>query len=257
MKYVKILILFLSLQTAVAQDMVFFNDLNSKAVKKDAKVEKTIQGIEFSADPFKLLPERHIVTYLQYFHENRIGNTWTLNKSAGFGNSFYRYSVLQAYIRENGEVSYYGTSSKMSYYYYVSLEAMIEPRWYFSLRNRFVRGENIQRNSGWFLAFPLRLSSGILQQPGAFYSLGNKDWWPRNFSLHVKFHPTIGFRNAFLKNKLLFEASLGYSPLEVAYWSSSNKFWLSDAYYNNEDNFGKGFLSLEYFQSRLKLAYVF
>ncbi|MHB9140808.1 MAG: hypothetical protein ACYC25_02915, partial [Paludibacter sp.] len=212
MKQLAILFLFLSaMPLCKAQEEIIFNDINVD--KKDIKVEKIMSGIEFNSDIIRLFPGLYmgylsgsVETHLSYFHENRISNTLTLNKSIGFGNTFYNNIE---YI-SNGTP--YGVIAKNGVYQYVlSLDIKMEPRWYFDQRLRYKHNKSTLNNSGWFLSVPLTLSTNLLNQP---FGLNYPQWVPEHFIINIIAPPTIGFRNSISK-KCFWEISAGYIPLRA------------------------------------------
>ena len=237
-------LLFSNVLFCKAQEEVIFNDITVD--KKEIKVAKTITGIEFNADLIHILPGTYTghlfgtaETHLSYFHENRIANTWTLNKSVGLGNTF---NHIQEHI-SNGSI-YGSTLGKEVYQYSLSVDLKIEPRWYFDQRPRYAHNKSTLNNTGWFLSLPLTLSTNLLQQPVAGY---NTQWLPSHFNMNIIAPPTIGYRNSLSKN-LFWELSAGYIPVRA--WFYDGSFILKSA-----DKIGQ--FSADSFNSELKIAYTF
>lgn len=228
-----------------AQEEVFFNNITVD--KKEIKVTKTVSGIGFNTDIIRFLPGRYmgyllgsVETHFDYFHENRMADTWTLNKSIGLNNAFYN-----CYEYSNNLNNGYGFSQVgETYRYEMSLDIKLEPRWYFDQRLRYRHNKNTRNNTGWFLSVPLTLSAKLLSQPALGYS---NQWVPEKLSLDVITPLTIGYRYAFHKNFFI-EADAGYVPFRV--WITNGSSYLKSA--------GKiGLFSADSFNSELKIAYVF
>ena len=241
-------LLFASTIICSAQEEVFFN--NQNVDKKDIKVNKTIQGLEFGINYLRVLPSTgkggnefgSVETHLNYFHESRISNSWTLNKSVGIANAFYRYQSF-----DNGSVisGVYGiNNSKKQYLYNMSLNLELEPRWYFDQRQRYRENKTTLNNSGWFLSLPLMISTNILSQP---VEGGNAGWLPNKFALSIMAPPTIGYRKSFTENCFV-EISAGYIPLRATFYNGSFTFRSANKV---------GLFSVDSFHSELKIAYTF
>lgn len=226
-----------------AQEEIIFNDININT--SEIEVKKTVKGIAFGIDPVRFLPGSYynnlwgsIETHLGFFHENRISNRWTLNKSIGITNAFYRVEK-----RIFDEHSYGASYGDTEYNYEFSLHASLDPRWYFNQVKRYMNNKSTYNNSGWFLSFPLKISSGL------FYS--DRLWHPRGITLNVIMPPTIGYRNAFHRN-LFFEACLGYFPGVLRYHTYEGVGFLWDS-----NSSGSGSFSISNFDAGIKIAYTF
>ena len=120
-----------------AQEEIIFKIQNIG--KKDIKVSRTLQGLEFNMDFIRIFPGRYmgykfgsIETHLNYFHESRIASTWTLFKSIGIGNTFYNKRIYNI----TAPSGYGSDVITEQYNYELSLNLKIEPRWYFDQRQR-------------------------------------------------------------------------------------------------------------------------
>ena len=229
-----------------AQEEIIFNKQNID--KKDIKVSKTIQGLEFGIDFIRVLPSLgkggyefgSIETHLNYFHESRIASTWTLNKSVGIANAFYR-TLTNENILPGG----YGSSTQVEKYFYnLTLQLKVEPRWYFDQRQRYRENKSTRNNTGWFLSLPLMLSTNLIQQPVAGSPAG---WFPEKFTVNIMAPPTIGYRNSFAEN-LFIEVSAGYIPVRSSFYNGA--FYMRSAK-------KVGAFSADSFNSELKVAYTF
>ena len=229
-----------------AQEEIIFNKQNID--KKDIKVSKTIQGLEFGIDFIRVLPSLgkggyefgSMETHLNYFHESRITSTWTLNKSVGIANAFYR-TLTNENILPGG----YGSSTQVEKYFYnLTLQLKVEPRWYFDQRQRYRENKSTRNNTGWFLSLPLMLSTNLIQQPVAGSPAG---WFPEKFGLEIMAPPTIGYRNSFAEN-LFIEVSAGYIPVRSSFYNGA--FYMRSAK-------KVGAFSADSFNSELKVAYTF
>lgn len=236
---------FFIMPICMAQEEVFFNDINVD--KKEIKVARTISGLEFDADFIRVLPGQYmgyvagsVETHISYFHENRIANNWTFNKSIGLGNSLFHYLIYE-YNPSSGGYGY-SMGSKV-YQYELSLNLKLEPRWYFDQRLRYIHNKSTRNNSGWFLSLPLTLSTDLLRQPVAVI---NAHWVPEQFVVSIMAPPTIGYRNSFAKN-FFFEINVGYIPYR-AWWQ--NGLTITSAKQI-------GVFSADSFNSELKIAYTF
>ena len=228
-----------------AQEEIIFNKQNID--KKDIKVSRTLQGLEFNMDFIRIFPGRYmgykfgsIETHLNYFHESRIASTWTLNKSVGIANAFYR-TLTNENILPGG----YGSSTQVEKYFYnLTLQLKVEPRWYFDQRQRYRENKSTRNNTGWFLSLPLMLSTNLIQQPVAGSPAG---WFPEKFGLEIMAPPTIGYRNSFAEN-LFIEVSAGYIPVRSSFYNGA--FYMRSAK-------KVGAFSADSFNSELKVAYTF
>jgi hypothetical protein len=179
-------------------------------------------------------------THLNYFHESRIASTWTLNKSVGIANAFYR-TLTNENILPGG----YGSSTQVEKYFYnLTLQLKVEPRWYFDQRQRYRENKSTRNNTGWFLSLPLMLSTDLIQQPVAGSPAG---WFPEKFGLEIMAPPTIGYRNSFAEN-LFIEVSAGYIPVRSSFYNGA--FYMRSAK-------KVGAFSADSFNSELKVAYTF
>ena len=229
-----------------AQEEIIFNKQDID--KKDIKVSKTLQGLEFGIDFIRILPSSgkggyefgSMETHLNYFHESRITSTWTLNKSVGIANAFYR-TLTNENILPGG----YGSSTQVEKYFYnLTLQLKVEPRWYFDQRQRYRENKSTRNNTGWFLSLPLMLSTNLIQQPVAGSPAG---WFPEKFGLEIMAPPTIGYRNSFAEN-LFIEVSAGYIPVRSSFYNGA--FYMRSAK-------KVGAFSADSFNSELKVAYTF
>ena len=229
-----------------AQEEIIFNKQDID--KKDIKVSKTLQGLEFGMDFIRILPSSgkggyefgSMETHLNYFHESRITSTWTLNKSVGIANAFYR-TLTNENILPGG----YGSSTQVEKYFYnLTLQLKVEPRWYFDQRQRYRENKSTRNNTGWFLSLPLMFSTDLIQQPVAGSPAG---WFPEKFGLEIMAPPTIGYRNSFAEN-LFIEVSAGYIPVRSSFYNGA--FYMRSAK-------KVGAFSADSFNSELKVAYTF
>ena len=229
-----------------AQEEIIFNKQNID--KKDIKVSKTLQGLEFGIDFIRVLPSLgkggyefgSMETHLNYFHESRIASTWTLNKSVGIANAFYR-TLTNENILPGG----YGSSTQVEKYFYnLTLQLKVEPRWYFDQRQRYRENKSTRNNTGWFLSLPLMLSTNLFQQPVVSSISG---WFPEKFTVNIMAPPTIGYRNSFAEN-LFIEVSAGYIPVRSSFYNGA--FYMRSAK-------KVGAFSADSFNSELKVAYTF
>ena len=229
-----------------AQEEIIFNKQDID--KKDIKVSKTLQGLEFGIDFIRILPSSgkggyefgSMETHLNYFHESRIASTWTLNKSVGIANAFYR-TLTNENILPGG----YGSSTQVEKYFYnLTLQLKVEPRWYFDQRQRYRENKSTRNNTGWFLSLPIMFSTDLIQQPVAGSPAG---WFPEKFGLEIMAPPTIGYRNSFAEN-LFIEVSAGYIPVRSSFYNGA--FYMRSAK-------KVGAFSADSFNSELKVAYTF
>lgn len=229
-----------------AQKEIVFNDTNID--NRQIKVARIIQGVDFSLDPLHLLPTTEsrlygsIETHLRFFHENRIANTWTLNKSIDFTNSF-RHVYDWIPTGKNSAVSY----SDTKYNYALSLQAVVEPRHYFTYTDRYRNNKRLDNNSGWFYSFPLTISTLLYEQ------LLMEGSVRPSFLMNVTLPVTVGYRAAFSR-RMFFEAKIGYFPLSLTLFKYND--------YHDRIQFrfghkGRSAASIDNFKSELKIAYTF
>ena len=228
-----------------AQEEIIFNKQNID--KKDIKVSRTLQGLEFNMDFIRIFPGRYmgykfgsIETHLNYFHESRIASTWTLFKSIGIGNTFHNKRIYNI----TAPSGYGSDVITEQYNYELSLNLKIEPRWYFDQRQRYRENKSTRNNTGWFLSLPLMFSTDLIQQPVAGSPAG---WFPEKFTVNIMAPPTIGYRNSFAEN-LFIEVSAGYIPVRSSFYNGA--FYMRSAK-------KVGAFSADSFNSELKVAYTF
>jgi hypothetical protein len=125
----------------------------------------------------------------QYFNELKLNGTTSLTLGAGIINSVYIKSISYP------DGGYYYSSPVIEYGYGIQFNVFAEPRWYFTYKNRYLKGAKTTLNSGWFIGLPLELNTSVL----------NSD---KPFNPHLLVAPTIGYRYA-LSNKLFIEGQLG------------------------------------------------
>jgi hypothetical protein len=227
-----------------AQEEAFFNELNVD--KSEIKISKQISGLIVDFDFVRLLPGTYmglkagsVETQISYFHENRIANTWSLFKSVGFGNSvFNRIEVIDD--PNHG----YQPTTIYRYQYELTLNMRIEPRWYFSYKNRHVHQKKIINNTGWYLSLPLSVKTMLLHEP---VNNLRKSWLPDGLNVNITAVPTIGYRNSF-ENRWLFEVNLGYIPYHIDF--NGKQFFTNSAR-------RIGYLSADSFNSEVKIAFTF
>lgn len=239
MKILTILILMLFPVVCAAQQEVYFN--NATANSNEIRVEKLVQGFEFSVNPVRLLAGKYmglatgsVETQLGYFHENRLSEKWTLYKAVSLGNAFYNTEMYDPGIG-------YGSDVDTKYLYNLSLNLKIEPRWYFDLNLRYKANKTIEDNSGWYMSLPVCFTTNLLQQP-AF----NGGWTPDAMNILIKPMPTIGYRRSFQKH-WFYELNLSYIPVRFYFYKGSF-FSISSGQI--------GSLSADSFHSEIKVAYV-
>ena len=228
-----------------AQEEIIFNKQDID--KKDIKVSRTLQGLEFNMDFIRIFPGRYmgykfgsIETHLNYFHESRIASTWTLFKSIGIGNTFHNKRIYNI----TAPSGYGSDVITEQYNYELSLNLKIEPRWYFDQRQRYRENKSTRNNTGWFLSLPLMFSTNLIQQPVAGSPAG---WFPEKFTVNIMAPPTIGYRNSFAEN-LFIEVSAGYIPVRSSFYNGA--FYMRSAK-------KVGAFSADSFNSELKVAYTF
>lgn len=89
----------------------------------------------------------------------------------------------------------------------------IEPRWYFSYKNRVLNNKNTSLNSGWFVSGAVNYESGLLNNIYPDFSLYAYSFHVSDAILtgnYISYCPQVGFRYA-LFQKLIIEANFKYS----------------------------------------------
>lgn len=227
-----------------SQEEIIFNDLSVN--KKDIKVEKNISGFGFGLDYIRILGGEYmgysfgsVKSNINYFHESRIGNTFTLIKSAGLTNAFYN-----TIIYPTSTDGYGNEAARKNYIYNLALNLQLEPRWYFDLRKRYYNNRSIYNNSGLYLSLPVLFSTDLLKQP---LQNTNTNWSPKHPVIDIITPPTLGYRKSVGKHWLI-EASIGYIPFRFAIAEGT-------LFVNSAKKIG--ILSADSFNSELKAAYTF
>ena len=194
--------LMISFLNGYSQKEIFFNN----TPVKDIKVE-SLQGVEVNFTNTQSLSNKAI--YIGYFNEKRISSEWTLNSTIGFYNVFGKRRILELI---NDSLNYYIATPNYKNIYTLALGAGIEPRWYWGYKNRFQSGK-ARLNSGFFLSFPLSVTTTLLQTPDPIF---NPKWTPAFFNLNISFIPTVGYRQA-VSERLFLEGSIGLGLYSVIY----------------------------------------
>lgn len=244
-----IIILTVFAHICVAQEEVFFNDINID--KKDVKVSEKLHGFEFGIDAIRILPSFYsarnfgsIVSNINYFHENRIAQTLTLHKSIGFENSFYNQRLINANDQSESEYSTSGYSHVSKFRYNMSINAIVEPRWYFGHIRRYVEDKSTENNSGWYLSLPIALQSNIVQ----YRELEQDNLFKEKYNFIVAIGPNIGYRKSLSGNWFL-EASFGYTPIHY-------RFNDTNAYGFRRSRLASDMLNIDSYSTKLKIAYI-
>jgi len=194
--------LMISFLNGYSQKEIFFNN----TPVKDIKVE-SLQGVEVNFTNTQSLSNKAI--YIGYFNEKRISSEWTLNSTIGLYNVFGKRRILELI---NDSLNYYIATPNYKNIYTLALGAGIEPRWYWGYKNRFQSGK-ARLNSGFFLSFPLSVTTTLLQTPDPIF---NPKWTPAFFNLNISFIPTVGYRQA-ISERLFLEGSIGLGLYSVIY----------------------------------------
>lgn len=226
-----------------AQEEVTFNNLS--VASKDIKATQTVSGFSLGLNPNTLFGqnangylEGSIKTYARYFHENRLGGTFTLNKSIGLINSYIRdYERIK-------EGYFTVARGRTLFVYRLGIEAQLEPRWYFNARTRYRHNKSILNNSGWFVSVPFTLNTTVVTEP----LLGhNANWTPDNLKVYACLPVSIGYRKAFSEHWMI-EGNINQAIYGAYFWNNQHRI----------RPFNKiGLLSSEGFNSELRVAYTF
>jgi len=172
-----------------AQKQTYFTEKNPE----DIKVE-SLQGIAVTFSPVRNgLSSFPPPTQISYFNENRIGIQWTLYKSIGLTNTYHEFTEY-----------YFNVIPRKNSVYSLSVEALIEPRWYFLYRYSASRGKTPKLNSGFFLSFPLEYSVRLLNS----VKIKNPAYDYNAFYSVINFTPSLGYRYA-LSDHFLLDAKAG------------------------------------------------
>jgi len=225
---VTIALLFISYLSVSAQKEVYFNT----AKPEDIKVE-SMQGIdiESSFSPISIINN---LTYqsksgsfplsIGYFNEKRIASCWTLTTRIWFNNNFIK---IPQYISDNdpanfNDTMYYSTSQTIDSYkfvYRLYLGISIEPRWYFSYKNRYTMGR-ANLNSGWFLSLPVSIGVTIINT----YKQPVSEYWSKQTNYGgLVFSPVLGYRQA-ISNHLFLEGDIVLLNGSIGFSKIDNKF---------------------------------
>ena len=197
--------LLLGAATVSAQQEIYFNDTNLD--KKEIKVNKTVQGVQFSTDFIPMLGnmERNFKINAHYFHEDRIASTLTLHNFVGVQNN-----IAQDRFIYNEHGGFGSSDYPMNTYYNLNLQFGTELRWYFSHYHRHFRNKKMLNNTGWFLAIPLTYTAQVLNQPNGYI----KHWISDQFYSDLNIAIKIGYRYAFNKHWMI-EGAFCYSPVSL------------------------------------------
>jgi len=170
------------------------------------KVE-SMRGVEIFTEMTDMfnMPYSAIPVYIGYFSEKRTSSIWTVISKIGLYNAFYKAFDYSAVYTDpiTGNFSFGGALPTKNAYA-LSLSVGIEPRCYWTYKNRYPLGLS-QLNSGWFLSFPFTLNTTLLNSPEPYLQLG---WVPRIFAVGFAAGTRLGYRQAITK-QLFVEASAG------------------------------------------------
>ncbi|MDD4992755.1 MAG: hypothetical protein PHR83_11020 [Paludibacter sp.] len=195
-------LLLLVLLPAFGQNEVFFSNISDDSIKVES-----LKGIEIHTELTSMFSQPFPATpvYIGYFSEKRIAAKWTLTSSIGLYNNFHKTFDFSTIVFDSINSSYYFYGNlKTKNAYSLILTAGIEPRCYWTYKNRYRLGLS-QLNSGWFLSCPLTLNTLLLNSPEPFF---NQGWLPSYFSVAFSVGPKLGYRQAISK-QLFLEASAG------------------------------------------------
>ena len=179
----KHLILFFLLFAVVfntsAQKQVYFADKVRDSISISA-----IQGIQIGATLSSSYDDLNVPASIGYFNEFKLGSTTSLILSGNISLVKAVKSFTISYI--TNDYGYYPVSN-IVYERAISLGIKAEPRWYFSYKNRYLKGNNIKLNSGFFLSLP----SEIYTSPLTKIYL---------FRLNLSTAASFGYRYSFTNN---------------------------------------------------------
>ena len=226
-----------------AQEEITFNNLNVQS--NEIQATKTVSGFSFGINPNAIIGQNYfgyltgsLETHLRYFHENRLGGTFTLNKAIGLVNSNARTTEL--IIKDD----YSAYSGKTVYNYKLGIEVLLEPRWYCDARARYRHNKSILNNTGWFVSIPFTMNMTLLNEP----LLGhNNSWTPEPYVLYASLPLGIGYRKAFSDHWMV-EGTISQSFFRSYYY---------DGHFELRSINRIGLFSDEGLNSELKVAYTF
>ena len=182
-----------SFTSVSAQKELYFSDKD-----RDSISISDLQGFSFD------FADGHGITAggltVSYFNEHKLSSTTSLILSGGITNSMYIKSI----INPVGD-PYYSTRPQINYGYGLQINLLTEPRWYFTYKNRYLKGSKTALNTGWFIGLPFEMNSSVLNST-------------QPLCLNLFLVPTLGYRYA-LSNKLFLEAQAGYG-LSFKYFHS-------------------------------------
>ncbi len=229
-----LLLLFTIALRISAQKEIYF----SSTPKDSIKVE-SIRGVEIESgmNTSKLFnTSSHdksftIPLYMGYFNEKRIAPSWTLIARIGLSNNFMNsahYVLVKDSMQMNGPIYYYNTT-KVDYYkfeYQLNLGISIEPRWYFGYKNRYQSGKT-KLNSGWFLSFPLSVSTLLINTYKPEVPPGYTTYY-QDYKSYCSFglYGHLGYRQAISKQWFL-EGDVAILGIESGLFSYKKQLYLS------------------------------
>jgi hypothetical protein len=197
---VSVSFLFFFCLSASAQKEVYFSDKSRDSVSISA-----IQGVQIGATLSSDYEGLNVPVSIGYFNELKLGYTTSLILSGNISMVKALSSFSTTYIT-NDYGSYY--VSNIVYEPAIELAIKAEPRWYFSYQNRYVKGNNIKINSGFFLSLPCEISTNPLTK---FYP----------FQLNLSTAASFGFRYAITNNFFIEPAAnLGIGLYNFRYFST-------------------------------------
>jgi len=213
--------LLISVLSAYAQKEVFFNDKKPE----DIKVE-SMQGIVIGSgfNPIATIDNisynrqyLNIPLHFGYFNEKRIASTLTLISSAEitYGLSKSAYSSMIDTITTGSSNTYKTT-------YSLGLKLSVEPRWYFSYKNRYPVGR-ANLNSGWYLSLPVSYGFTLMSNSEYF---NKPTWFYDKYYGSLAFAPAVGYRQAIAKRFFL-EGDIKYLNGNFGFYEMNKTFFIS------------------------------
>jgi len=146
---IAVLVLFMAILNASAQKQTYFSDKSIDSISIS-----TMQGVQIGTST-SLNKISINGGEIGYFNELRLASSLSLILS---GNIACSSKIIKSFTYNYDENGYI-IGSNLNYTTAINLIVGAEPRWYFSYKNRYIKGRNTKLNTGFYFSLPVTLST--------------------------------------------------------------------------------------------------
>jgi hypothetical protein len=237
-KYIfSILLLFAVVLHTSAQKEIYFSSTPKDSIKVQSMHGVEIESSINTTNLFSYYDPNNksfsVPLGIGYFNEKRISQTMTLitriTLTQNFINAGHYVSVkdsMQIY-----DSLYHFTTQKLDHYkfeYQLTLGISVEPRWYFSFKNRYQNGK-AKLNSGWFVSTPLSFSTILINTYKP--EVVTDSYLSYKTYCYIGLSGVLGYRRAISKQWFL-EAQGTLVSLRTGLFGVNKQLYISDPYPN-------------------------